>query len=62
MNVKSTLRYLVDVFLVLLFFNLLMFFQQPSMTFYPSRELVATPADWQLDYEEVSLVTEDGLS
>jgi len=38
-----------------------MFFQQPSMTFYPYKKLVATPADWQLDFEEVALSTEDGV-
>jgi len=46
-------------FLVLL--NLLMFFQQSSMTFYPYKALGATPADWQLDYEDVMLNTEDGV-
>jgi len=38
-----------------------MFFQQPSITFYPFEELVATPADWQLAYEDVSLTTADSV-
>jgi len=50
-------RILFLIFLV----NLLMFFQQPAMIFYPYKKLVATPADWQLTFEEVTMNTEDGV-
>jgi len=36
--------------------------RQPAMVFYPSAELVATPAEWGLAYEEVKLTTSDGVS
>jgi len=39
-----------------------MYLQQPRMIFFPSRALVATPADWGLDYQDVQLETEDGVS
>ncbi len=38
-----------------------MYLQQPSMTFFPYPEFGQTPADWGLEYEEVSLETEDGI-
>lgn len=61
-NVKSQLRYItIRLLLILLVINLWMYFQQPAITFYPYRELMATPVDWQLDYEEVSLTTADGV-
>lgn len=60
---KSKLRYIIiRVLFFLLMINLWMHFQQPAMIFYPYQKLVATPADWQLDYDEVSLTTEDGVS
>lgn len=34
---------------------------QPAMVFLPSRELAATPADWDLEYEDVWIRTEDGV-
>ena len=39
-----------------------MFFQQPKMTFFPLSELDVSPADWGLDYEDVSLQTIDGVT
>jgi fermentation-respiration switch protein FrsA (DUF1100 family) len=38
-----------------------LFAMQPAMVFLPSRELVATPDQWGLDYEDVWLQTEDGV-
>jgi len=37
-----------------------MYFQQPSMIFYPVRNLSATPTDWGLQYENVTLKLADG--
>lgn len=45
--------------LLLLFFSGLLYLQQPSMIFFPSRALEASPADWGLTFEEVSLITTD---
>ena len=38
-----------------------MYFQQPSMIFYPVRSLSATPADWGLQYEDVELKSADEI-
>lgn len=38
-----------------------MYLQQPRMVFFPSSDLAATPDDWGMAYEDVSLETVDGL-
>jgi hypothetical protein len=38
-----------------------LFFQQPAMIFFPTSELVETPASWGLQYEETMLQTSDGV-
>lgn len=56
---------LISFILPLLFgvilLNVFMFFQQASMIFFPIRELQQTPADWQLDYEDVWINSADGV-
>lgn len=47
--------------LVFLFFGGWLYFQQPAMIFFPSKDLDATPLDWDLPYEDVTLETEDGI-
>jgi fermentation-respiration switch protein FrsA (DUF1100 family) len=47
--------------LLLLLFSGFLYLQQPSMIFFPSRTLEATPADWGLAYEEVGLSSSDGV-
>lgn len=47
---------------VLLLINAWLYVQQPSMIFYPIRNLEASPADWGLTYEEVSLKSSDGIT
>src|SRR3990172_11196870 len=37
------------------------YLQQPAMTFFPERELSATPADWGLEYEDVWFGAQDGV-
>jgi fermentation-respiration switch protein FrsA (DUF1100 family) len=44
-----------------LLINGFMFFAQPGMLFYPTSRLYATPADWEMDYRDVLLQTEDGV-
>ncbi len=45
----------------LLLLNGLMYFQQKHMIFYPMSKLYQTPAQWDLDYEDVTLQAEDGV-
>jgi len=45
--------------LVLLLLGAWLFYQQPAMIFFPSKDLIETPTDWGLPYEDVALVTED---
>ena len=39
----------------------LLYIMQPSMVFYPYSELVETPRTWGLEYEDVSINTQDGV-
>jgi fermentation-respiration switch protein FrsA (DUF1100 family) len=41
--------------------NAWMYLQQPRMTFFPDRTLIATPADWGLEYDDVEFGSEDGV-
>ena len=45
--------------LLLLIINVVMFVQQPRITFYPYSEHEASPTQWGLPYEEVAFTTED---
>jgi hypothetical protein len=47
---------------VLLAFNAWLWLQQSSMIFFPLRGIDATPADWNMEYEEVELRTADGVA
>ena len=53
--------YVIILVLGLLLLNVLMYLQQPQMTFYPIRELDQTPAEWGLGYEDVTLNTADNV-
>jgi fermentation-respiration switch protein FrsA (DUF1100 family) len=58
--VKETMSSLVlSIAVGLLLLNALMYFQQKNMIFYPMEQLVQTPAQWGLGYEEVVLETTD---
>jgi len=52
-------NFIIFFVLGLLLLNIWMYFQQPNMTFYPSRELDQSPASWGLDYDDVTLNTAD---
>jgi len=58
---ESMTSYVIILVLGLLLLNVWMYFQQPQMIFYPIRELYQTPADWGLDYEDVTLNTADNV-
>ena len=53
---------LVTVGVGLLFLNIWMYLQQPVMTFMPFGDIHETPADWGLEFEDVQLETQDGVS
>lgn len=42
--------------------NVLMYFQQPGMIFFPMGELQQTPANWGMVHEDVTFATEDGVN
>ncbi|MDX2464660.1 MAG: hypothetical protein QNK31_09160, partial [Porticoccus sp.] len=50
----------ISVFLLSLFGGWL-YQQQPAMIFFPSKSLIQTPTDWDLEYEDTTLETEDGV-
>ena len=52
---------LLSVLFGLVLLNGWMFLQQPGMVFFPQRGLDATPADWGMPYEDVSVETADGV-
>jgi fermentation-respiration switch protein FrsA (DUF1100 family) len=51
---------LISVLLLSLFGGWL-YYQQPAMIFFPIKDLVETPEDWGLDYENTTLKTRDGI-
>jgi len=53
--------YIIIFVLSLLPLNVWLYYQQPRMTFYPTRALDQTPADWGLGYEDVTLNTADDV-
>ncbi len=58
MHPMTSVIFAVAAFAVLL--NASLFVQLPSMVFYPDKKLLATPADWGLEYENVDMVAKDG--
>ena len=42
-------------------FNIVLYYQQPGMLFYPLTRLDAAPSDWGLAYEDVYLTTPDNI-
>jgi fermentation-respiration switch protein FrsA (DUF1100 family) len=57
-NMTTLLIYTVVGLLLL---NAMMYFRQAGMIFYPMGELYQTPADWGLEYDDVSISTEDAI-
>lgn len=61
-SLKQTMISLVIYTVVgLLLLNVMMYFQQPLMIFYPISELYQTPDQWGLEYDDVTLKTDDGI-
>jgi len=55
------ISYLIIIVTGWLLLNVWMHFRQPQMIFYPVRELYQTPADWGLDYDDVTFTAADGV-
>ncbi|GMR18309.1 MAG: alpha/beta hydrolase [Gammaproteobacteria bacterium] len=55
------ISFLATVLAMLLLLNILVYFQQPGMVYFPIKKLDGTPEDWRLSYEDITLTTEDGL-
>jgi hypothetical protein len=53
--------FMIYVLIGLLLLNVLMYWRQPQMIFFPLSEHYQTPADWGLEYEDVTLDTQDGV-
>lgn len=51
---------IVTSLLVLVLLSGWLYLQQPSMIFFPYPELATTPTEWGLEYDDVSLKTQDG--
>lgn len=58
---KNFRRIILTPIFILLLLNGFFYLKQPQMLFYPYTELDATPADWGMVYEDVSITTEDRL-
>ena len=50
----------ISVFVFSLFSGWL-YYQQPAMVFFPTKNLIETPTDWGLPYEDATLETADGV-
>ena len=51
----------IIIILCLLALNVLMYFQQPLMIFYPMTDVQQAPSDWGMGYEDVTLNTTDDV-
>ncbi len=60
--VRKMAEWLVPLLLGALVLNGVMYLQQPRMIFFPWSALDATPTDWGLDYDDVTLETDDGVA
>jgi fermentation-respiration switch protein FrsA (DUF1100 family) len=58
----TVMAVLVSALLGLLLINGWMFLQQSTMVFFPLHDLDATPTDWGMPYEDISLKTADGIT
>ncbi|MEN6384837.1 MAG: alpha/beta hydrolase [Phycisphaerales bacterium] len=56
---KSLVRIALGVYLILC---LLLYFKQSSFTFYPTKDVLETPQDINLEYEDIQLKTSDKLT
>ena len=59
---KATIiHYAIIIVVSLLALNVWMYWQQAKMIFYPMAGIQQTPADWGLEYEDITFNTEDGV-
>jgi len=57
----TIINYAIIIIISLLALNVFMYLQQSQMIFYPMRDMRQTPADWGLEYEDVTFQTSDGV-
>lgn len=55
-------RMLSSVVTIIILSNVAFYFIQPRLIFYPIKDLVGTPKDWGLQYEEVTFQTDDQVA
>ena len=58
---KSMLSILSYLVIGVMLLNAWFYLLQPSMLFYPYKDLDAIPTDWDLAYEDVELITSDNI-
>lgn len=58
---NHTAKLIISILTFMVLLNIWMYLQQPSMVFYPLKSLQNNPKDWMLDYENVTLMTSDGI-
>ncbi len=46
---------------IIIIINLVSYFMQPGMVFFPIREVLENPRQWGLEYEQVAITTQDKL-
>jgi len=51
----------MTILAIVIALNVLIYLQQPSMIFYPYPTLQASPEDWKMNYDDVTLTTADGV-
>jgi hypothetical protein len=56
------MKYLLYLLVPLLLLSGWLYLIQPRMIFFPYRDLLATPVDWGMQYEDVQLQSEDGIA
>jgi len=58
---KIKLKIVIILASAIALLNAWLFFMQPNMLFYPHTELIASPKEWGLKYEDVTITTPDQL-
>ena len=60
--IRSLVATIVMAAVILVAFNAWLWLQQASMLFFPLSDMSANPTDWGMEYEDVTLHTEDGVT
>lgn len=52
---RKLIYFIISILLLLFSFNIILYFKQPSMVFYPIEKIGITPKDWGMKYDIVEL-------